>query len=84
MKSLNSRSSLTVVLIAGCFATAITMGVRATMGIYLDPISTELGMSTGAFGLAIAIQNLVWGLGQPIAGAVADKYGSGRVLISGG
>ena len=60
------------------------MGVRATMGIYLDPISTALGMSTGAFGLAIAIQNLVWGLGQPIAGAVADKYGSGRVLISGG
>ena len=54
------------------------------MGIYLDPIAVDLGISTGAFGFAIAIQNLVWGLGQPIAGAVADRYGSARVLVVGG
>ena len=54
------------------------------MGIYLDPISVDLGISTGSFGLAIAIQNLIWGLGQPIAGAISDRYGSARVLVAGG
>ncbi|HBQ04964.1 MAG TPA: MFS transporter, partial [Acidimicrobiaceae bacterium] len=54
------------------------------MGIYLDPISVDLGISTGSFGLAIAIQNLIWGLGQPIAGAISDRYGSARGLVSGG
>lgn len=72
------------ILLAGGLATAVSMGVRSTMGVYLDPITVDLGISTGAFGFAIAIQNLVWGLGQPIAGAVADRYGSARVLVAGG
>ena len=60
------------------------MGVRATMGVYLDPISEGLSITTSSFGLAVALQNLIWGLGQPIAGAVADRFGTGRVLIVGG
>jgi len=60
------------------------MGVRATMGVYLDPITEGLSITTSSFGLAVALQNLIWGLGQPIAGAVADRFGTGRVLIVGG
>jgi predicted MFS family arabinose efflux permease len=72
------------ILVAGCFATAVSMGVRATMGVYLDPISDGLSITTTSFGLAVALQNLIWGLGQPIAGAVADRFGTGRVMIVGG
>ena len=54
------------------------------MGVYLDPISEGLSITTSSFGLAVALQNLIWGLGQPIAGAVADRFGTGRVLIVGG
>ncbi|HCJ85835.1 MAG TPA: MFS transporter [Acidimicrobiaceae bacterium] len=84
MKVTRGLSPITIILAAGCFATAVSMGVRSTMGIYLDPISVDLGISTGSFGLAIAIQNLIWGLGQPIAGAISDRYGSARVLVAGG
>jgi len=84
VKTKTQISPIAVVLAAGCFATAVSMGVRSTMGVYLDPISVDLGISTGSFGLAIAIQNLIWGLGQPVAGAIADRYGSARVLVAGG
>ena len=84
MKQKPNTSPVALVLAAGCLATAISMGVRSTMGIYLDPISVDLGISTSSFGLAIAIQNLIWGLGQPLAGAIADRYGSARVLVVGG
>ena len=84
MTSNERISPVAAILLAGGLATAVSMGVRSTMGVYLDPITVDLGISTGAFGFAIAIQNLVWGLGQPIAGAVADRYGSARVLVAGG
>ena len=74
---------ISVVLVAGCIVTGISLGVRATMGIYLDPITSELGVGSGSFGLAIAIQNIVWGFGQPIAGGLADRFGTARVLVAG-
>ncbi len=84
MKGNRRISPVTAILAAGGFATAVSMGVRSTMGVYLDPVVVDLGISTGSFGFAIAIQNLIWGLGQPVAGAVADRYGSARVLVVGG
>jgi len=72
-----------VVLVAGSAITAIAMGIRASMGVFLDPITDDLGMGAGTFALAMAIQNLAWGIGQPVAGALADRHGTRRVLFGG-
>lgn len=57
--------------------------MRATIGLFLSPISDALDSPRAVFALAVAIQNLVWGLGQPVAGALVDRFGSGRVLVIG-
>ena len=61
----------------------ITYGLRTSFGLFATPISEGRGWSPEVFALAIAIQNIVWGLGQPFAGAVADRYGSARILAAG-
>ncbi|MDA1057188.1 MAG: MFS transporter [Proteobacteria bacterium] len=76
--------SVAVIVTAGCLISAISFGVRAGFGLFLDPMSVDLGWGREVFALSLAIQNLVWGLGQPFAGAIADRYGSGRVLAGGG
>jgi predicted MFS family arabinose efflux permease len=64
--------------------TGIGMGIRQSMGLFMKPMSGELGMGIEVFSMAIAIANIVWGLASPFTGAVSDKYGSGRVVIFGG
>ena len=76
-------SPTAVVIAAGSLITAISLGSRSTMGVFIDPISDDLVIGTGAISLAIAIQNIVWGISQPIAGGIADRWGSGRVLAAG-
>ena len=61
----------------------ISMGLRQVMGLFLPPMTRDLGLSREAFALAMAVANLVWGLGSPLAGAVADKYGACRVVAVG-
>jgi len=75
--------NLRVVLVAGSVIAAIGLGVRSTFGLFLNDFNEALGTETSTFALAIGIQNLIWGIGQPIAGAMADRYGSARVLASG-
>ena len=72
-----------VIIAAGSAITALSLGVRSTFGLFLDPVAQSLGTGRGSFALAIAIQNLVWGLSQPFAGALADRFGSARVLAVG-
>ncbi|MCP5028450.1 MAG: MFS transporter [Actinomycetia bacterium] len=74
---------LWLVVVAGSLITTISLGVRSTFGLFLDPVIDSLGTGRGAFALAIAIQNLVWGISQPFAGAVADRFGSAKVLSIG-
>ncbi len=76
--------SRTVVIAAGCLIAIITFGTRTSFGLFTDPLSDLRGWDRETFAVAIAIQNLLWGLGQPFAGAVADRYGAGRVLAAGG
>nr|WP_255581993.1 MFS transporter [Cupriavidus sp. AU9028] len=59
------------------------MGMRHVQGLFLLPITMERGWTREAFGFALAVQNLFWGAGQPIAGMIADRYGSGRVVAGG-
>ncbi|RYE08303.1 MAG: MFS transporter [Hyphomicrobiales bacterium] len=74
---------LLVLVIAGCLIAAITNGIRTTFGLFTLPMTAELGLSREAWGMAMAIQNLVWGMAQPFAGAIADKYGTARVVVFG-
>jgi predicted MFS family arabinose efflux permease len=78
-----SRST-TVIIVAGCLIALITFGLRSSLGLFTEPLSVVRGWDRETFALAIAVQNLLWGLGQPFAGAVADRYGAGRVLAVGG
>jgi MFS family permease len=78
------RRTTTLVIVAGCLIAMIGFGVRTSMGLFTEPLSVFRGWDRETFALAMAIQNLLWGIGQPFAGAVADRYGAGRVLAVGG
>jgi len=71
----------TLILVCGCIILTLAMGVRHTGGLFLQPMTSALGWNREVFSFAIAIQNLVWGLGSPFAGAFADRYGAGRVIV---
>ena len=62
----------------------ITMGARLTSGLFLSPINTATGLGIASVSFALAIGQFMWGAAQPVFGAVADKYGSGRVIVLGG
>ncbi|MGO9546660.1 MAG: MFS transporter, partial [Rhodomicrobium sp.] len=65
----------TLVVCAGAML-AINMGIRQTFGLYLKPVSQSLNLDREAFSLAMAVLNLVWGLGAPFAGALSDRLGA--------
>jgi len=73
----------TVALICGALVLTLAMGIRQTFGLFLSPMSIDLGFGRESFGLAMAIQNILWGVVQPVTGMIADKYGAGRVLLAG-
>jgi len=77
------RTPLMVVL-AGFLITAVGIGLRNTFGLYLRPMTETYGWGRELFALAIGLQNLIWGLSAPITGAIADRYGTGRVILFGG
>lgn len=78
------RSPLFWAIACGCLIGLLSFGPRSALGLFQLPILETRGWSREIFGLALAIQNLLWGAGQPIAGAVADRYGTARVLMGGG
>jgi MFS family permease len=73
-----------VIVVCGCLISMLSFGPRATLGLFLTPQSQANGWDRDVFGLAIAIQNILWGIGQPVAGALADRFGIARVLCAGG
>ncbi|MEP6998725.1 MAG: MFS transporter [Betaproteobacteria bacterium] len=73
----------TVVLVCGGMILTLAMGIRHGFGLFLQPMSADLHWGRETFALALAVQNLIWGVTQPFAGMLADKYGSGRVLLGG-
>ncbi|MEM6938940.1 MAG: MFS transporter [Pseudomonadota bacterium] len=73
----------TPVLIVGCVIIMVSFAVRASFGVFQIPIADEFGWLRSEFSLAIAIQNLAWGIGQPIFGAVAEKIGDRKAIVIG-
>ncbi len=72
-----------LVLCAGCLIALISFGPRASSGFFLLPMSNQFGWGRDVFGFALALQNLLWGLGSPFAGAIADRFGIVRVMCVG-
>jgi MFS family permease len=72
-----------IALAAGSLILTLSLGVRHGFGLFLSPMSLELGWGREAFAFALALQNLVWGLTQPVIGLLADRWGGGRVVIAG-
>jgi len=89
---LSSRSRLltqewrvpAVIVLCGCLISLISFGPRSSLGFFLTPQSQANGWGRDVFGLALALQNILWGLGQPLAGMLADRFGVVRVLCAGG
>ncbi len=82
--NLTSLRTPALVLACGAIILCLSFGARAGMGLYLQPMALEYGWGRGIFSFAMAIQNLSWGAFGPFAGAIADRYGAGRVLALGG
>ena len=70
-------------IIAGCIVAFVSFGFAATFGVFLKPMSEELGWGREVFSLSMAVQAIFWGCAQPLAGMVADRFGSARVLAFG-
>src|SRR4051812_8683346 len=78
----NWRTPL-VIIICGCAIALLSFGPRSSLGFFVQPMGREFSWGRDVFGLALAVQNLLWGLGQPIAGAIADRFGVLRVMVAG-
>jgi len=74
---------LVVVIVVGCVIAAVTNGIRTSFGLFTLPMAGDLGLSREAWGMAMAIQNLAWGIAQPFAGGLADRYGTGKIIAGG-
>ena len=79
-KFFQSKTAI-ITLIAACFVVLISLGVRQTFGLFFIDFNESLKISNTAFGFAIGMQMLMWGITGPIFGAIADKYG-GHIAIT--
>lgn len=77
------NSIFTPVLVTGCLIILVSFAVRASFGVFQIPIAEEFGWLRADFSMAIAIQNLFWGIGQPLFGALAEKIGDRKAIILG-
>ena len=73
----------TVVLVCSGLVLTLSMGIRHGFGLFLQPMSTDLGWGRETFALAMAVQNLMWGVTQPFAGMLADRFGTARIVLIG-
>ena len=76
-----SRRSMLVLLLLSGAIISLCMGLRQSLGLFMRPMTVDLGISAATFGFAIALQNIVWGVSQPLVGAIADRHGARPVLI---
>ena len=75
--------TVTALIVAGCLVSVVNFGIRSAFGFFTVPISDAHGWPREIFSFAMAVHNLVWGLATPVAGMLADRYGSARVLMAG-
>src|SRR5688572_7839415 len=78
---MNQRRSLLLLVLLSGLIISLCMGLRQSLGLFMRPMTVDLGITAATFGFSIALQNIVWGLSQPFIGAAADRYGPRPVLI---
>jgi predicted MFS family arabinose efflux permease len=77
----SDRRAMLVLIVLSGLIISLCMGLRQSLGLFMRPMTVDLGISAATFGFSIALQNIVWGLSQPFVGALADKHGARPVLI---
>lgn len=77
------RRQVIVIIAAASVVAALSFGIRSSFGIFLQPVSADLGWGREIFAFSIALSSVLWGAAQPFAGMLADRFGSGRVLAAG-
>src|SRR2546422_9646650 len=82
MTAVQKRRAMLVLIVLSGLIISICMGLRQSLGLFMRPMTLELGISATTFGFSIALQNIVWGLSQPFVGAAADRYGRRPVLVA--
>ncbi len=78
------KSAPTLMLVCASLILTLSLGTRHSFGLFLQPMSMANGWGREVFGFAVAVQNLLWGLSQPVTGMLADRFGARRVLFAGG
>ena len=81
---MSQRRALLLLIVLSGVIISLCMGLRQSLGLFMLPMTLDLGISAATFGFSIALQNIVWGLSQPFVGAAADRYGARPVLIASG
>lgn len=81
--SLSQAQSISI-LAGAAIMLSLAMGMRQSLGLFMQPITKDIGISAADFAFALAIQNIVWGVAQPFAGALVDKYGTKLIALFGG
>src|SRR6185295_6177207 len=81
MTTPNRRAMILLLVLSGLII-SICMGLRQSLGLFMRPMGEALGITAAAFGFSIALQNIVWGLAQPFAGALADRHGPRPVIVA--
>jgi predicted MFS family arabinose efflux permease len=77
----SDRRAMLVLIVLSGLIISLCMGLRQSLGLFMRPMTVDLGITAATFGFSIALQNIVWGLSQPFVGALADKHGARPVLI---
>ncbi|WP_372612077.1 MFS transporter [Halomonas sp.] len=78
------RRHALLIIVLGSLVISLAMGLRHGFGLFLEPMSSDLGWGREVFAFALALQNLIWGLAQPFSGALADRFGAARIVTLGG
>src|ERR1700704_3066653 len=81
MTTVQNRRAMLVLIVLSGLIISLCMGLRQSLGLFMRPMTLDLGISAATFGFSIALQNIVWGVSQPFVGALADRYGPRPVLI---
>src|SRR3954453_13441772 len=82
-RSISWRTPAMIVL-CGCLISLLSFGPRSVLGLFLNPQSQANDWGRDVFGVGLALQNIVWGIAQPFAGMLADRFGTRRILCAGG
>src|ERR1700682_2583462 len=80
---LTERHGAWIVTLAGAAILMVTMGARQSLGLFVSPLNSSTGRAITTISRALAVGQFMWGAIQPVAGAIADRYGAGKVLVAG-